>query len=163
MADTIFTRALAQAAAVQGSNQALAYQLHVPENTLLRWMSGRAQMPLHAFHRVIDFLVEHERAAGAEPQQQAGAAGEALDFNIGNVLARCDRCDGTQFSSAVPAAALKMTGTLVCRSCASSAKHGELLARLASQAIKGSRAKMAVRKRPARPQPGAKIVRLARS
>src|SRR5438552_12398314 len=95
VADTIFTRALAQAAAAQGSSQALAYQLHVPENTLLRWMSGRAQMPLAAFRRVIELLVEHEQSgAQPQPQPQALAPAEKLDFNIGEVFARCARCGG---------------------------------------------------------------------
>src|SRR5438132_13394532 len=105
VADTIFTRALAQAAAAQGSSQALAYQLHVPENTLLRWMSGRAQMPLAAFRRVIELLVEHEQS-GAQPQALAPA--EKLDFNIGEVFARCARCGGTQFAPAVAGTPLRM-------------------------------------------------------
>jgi hypothetical protein len=163
MADTIFTRALAQAAAVQGSNQALAYQLHVPENTLLRWMSGRAQMPLRAFRRVIELLVEHEKSARAELQPPAGAAGEKLDFNIGEVLARCARCGGTQFAPAIAQTPLKMTSALLCCSCTFSVDHGELLAELASQAIQHSRALAALRKRPKAPaQPSAKVIRLGR-
>jgi hypothetical protein len=45
---------LLQAVQTQGSRQALASMLHVPENTLLRWMSGSAQTPLQAFRKVID-------------------------------------------------------------------------------------------------------------
>lgn len=161
VADTIFTRALAQAAAAQGSSQALAYQLHVPENTLLRWMSGRAQMPLAAFRRVIELLVEHEQS-GAQPQPQALAPAEKLDFNIGEVFARCARCGGTQFAPAVAGTALRMTSALLCGSCTFSVKHGELLNQLASQAIQHSRALAALRKRPKAPQPGAKILRLGR-
>ena len=149
MADTIFTRALAQAASVQGSNQALAYQLRVPENTLLRWMSGRAQMPLQAFRRLIELLVEHEKSASAQPQPQAGAPGEKRDFNIGEVFARCARCGGTQFAPAIAEVPLKMTSALLCCSCAFSVKHGELLIQLASQAIQQA----ALRKRPKAPQP----------
>ena len=164
MADTIFTRALAQAASVQGSNQALAYQLRVPENTLLRWMSGRAQMPLQAFRRLIELLVEHEKSASAQPQPQpqAGAPGEKRDFNVGEVLARCARCGGTQFAPAIAEVPLKMTSALLCCSCTFSVKHGELLTQLASQAIQHSRALAALRKRPKAPQPGAKILRLGR-
>jgi hypothetical protein len=135
VADTIFTRALAQAAAVQGSNQALAYQLHVPENTLLRWMSGRAQMPLRAFHRVIELLVEHESSPSAQPQAQAAAPGEKLGFNIGELLARCARCGGTQFAPAIPGTALKMTSTLLCCACRFRVTHGALLAELATAKI----------------------------
>jgi hypothetical protein len=135
VADTIFTRALAHAAAVQGSNQALAYQLHVPENTLLRWMSGRAQMPLRAFHRVIELLVEHESSPSAQPQAQAAAPGEKLGFNIGELLARCARCGGTQFAPAIPGTALKMTSTLLCCACTFRVTHGALLAELATAKI----------------------------
>ena len=60
MADTIHTRALARAAETEGSTQALAGVLHVPENTLLRWMSGRAQMPLRAFLRLVEVLSQHD-------------------------------------------------------------------------------------------------------
>jgi hypothetical protein len=135
VADTIFTRALAQAAAVQGSNQALAYQLHVPENTLLRWMSGRAQMPLRAFHRVIELLVEHESSPSAPPPAPAAAPGEKLGFSIGELLARCARCGGTQFAPAIPGTALKMTSTLLCCACTFRVTHGALLAELASAKI----------------------------
>src|SRR5882672_2236966 len=115
-------------------------------------MSGHAQMPLQAFHRVIALLVEHEKSASAQLQPQGGAVGEKLDFNIGEVFARCARCGGTQFAPAVAHTALKMTSALLCCSCAFSVKHGELLNQLASQAIRRSRAKL--------PPPGAKIIRL---
>ena len=158
MADTIFTRALAHAAAVQGSNQALAYQLHVPENTLLRWMSGRAQMPLRAFHRVIELLVEHESSPSAQPPAPAAAPGEKLGFNIGELLARCARCGGTQFAPAIPGTALKMTSTLLCCACTFRVTHGALLAELASEAVRHTRAMTTFRKPPAT----AKIIRIAR-
>jgi hypothetical protein len=131
MADTIFTRALTRAAALQGSKQALAYQLRVPEPTLLRWMSGRAQMPVQAFHRLIALLVEHEKSAGGEPQYPSGTGAEKLSFNIGALLAECADCRGTQFTASVPAPALVMTSTLVCASCSATVAHGELLAALA--------------------------------
>ena len=158
MADTIFTRALAQAATVQGSDQALAYQLHVPESTLLRWMSGRAQMPLRAFHRVIELLVEHETSPSAQPQTQAAVPVDKLGFNIGDLLARCARCGGTRFAPAMPGAALKMTSALLCCSCTFSVTHGALLAELASEAVRQPRAMTTFRKPPAT----AKIIRIAR-
>jgi hypothetical protein len=146
MADTIFTRALAQAAARQGSTQALAYQ-----------------MPLQGFRRVIELLVEHEKSPSTQAPPQDAAPGEKLDFNIGEVFARCARCGGTQFAPAVPVSALRMTSMVLCCSCTFSGQHGELLAELASQAIQHSRAVAALRKRrsPAR-QPAAKVIRLAR-
>jgi hypothetical protein len=146
VADTIFTRALVQAAAAQESKQALAYQLHVPENTLLRWMSGRAQMPLQAFHRVVELLIAHEKATGAAPRRDVLVADTNLSFNIGELLASCLQCQGTQFRRATPDSALQMSSELLCCSCSFEVVHGELLARLATQAIQ---------------QRGAKIIRIA--
>ncbi len=159
MADTIFTRALAQAAAVHESNQALAYQLHVPENTLLRWMSGRAQMPLRAFHRVIELLIEHEKAAGAAPQREMGVAQTLLSFNVGVAIAWCAQCQGTRFRLAAPHTALAMSSLLLCGSCSFAVVHGELLARLAAQAIQHSR-HAAAPKSGTKAQRGAKIIRI---
>jgi hypothetical protein len=98
-------------------------------------MSGRAQMPLRAFHRVIELLVEHESSPSAQPQAQAAAPGEKLDFNIGELLARCARCGGTQFAPAIPGTALKMTSTLLCCACTFRVTHGALLAELATAKI----------------------------
>lgn len=147
MADTIFTRALAQAAEMQRSNQALAYLLRVPENTLVRWKSGRAQMPLQAFQHLIELLVEHERSTGAAPQHAGEGPGATLSFNLGEALARCARCGGVQFASAVPLTALKMTSVLHCSACNSSVQHAELLADLATEAVRHSRAVARVRNR----------------
>jgi hypothetical protein len=158
MADTIFTRALAQAAALQTSTQALAFQLRVPEPTLLRWMSGRAQMPLQAFHRLIALLVEHEQSLGAEQHDPGAAAAAQLDLRIGDTLARCPRCQGTQFRLAVPGTTLRMTSALLCSSCSFSVRHGELLAEFATEVVRHSRAPATARKRPAK----AKVLRLAR-
>src|SRR5687768_12493209 len=126
MADTIFTRALAQAAEMQGSTQSLAFALRVPENTLLRWMSGRAQMPLQAFRHVIDVLSEHERKQGSVRSDGAGT--EKVSFSVGGMPARCPRCDGEKFDSTLPAAALRMTSTLSCEACKFSVAYGELVA-----------------------------------
>src|SRR2546428_13721342 len=74
VADTIHTRALARAAEAEGSTQALAGVLHVPENTLMRWMSGRAQMPLRAFLRLVELLSQHEKKNGGGTGASAGRA-----------------------------------------------------------------------------------------
>src|SRR5437899_4363565 len=52
----IYTQTLARAAEAHRSTQALASLLHVPESTLLRRMSGRAQMPVQAFLELIRLL-----------------------------------------------------------------------------------------------------------
>lgn len=129
MAETVFTRALTQAMEVEGSAQALAYLLRVPESTLLRWLAGRAQMPLHAFHRVIDLLVAHERKVGAPLGLDARE--ERLSFAIGGISAQCKGCGGAQFEGAPG-----MTSVLVCPGCKAETTQGELLAELATRAVR---------------------------
>jgi hypothetical protein len=146
MADTIFTRALARAAEIQASTQALASQLHVPENTLLRWMSGRAQMPVQAFLNVIQFLVQEEKK-GHEARLQDVTEGEKLTFHIGELTGHCARCDCTDFVPAVPTGSLKFTTELVCCSCGERVIHGDLIATLAKDAVYQSRAMTAARAR----------------
>src|SRR5258708_26528843 len=104
MRETIYTRALRQAVEAQGSRQALASVLHVPENTLLRWMSGSAQTPVQAFCKVIDLLVEHEKSSAAPLAAVGGpvATQQTLEFATGGLLARCVPCNGTAFAPLPP-------------------------------------------------------------
>ena len=146
MADTIHTRALARAAETEGSTQALAGVLHVPENTLMRWMSGRAQMPLRAFLRLVELLSQHEKKNGGEPQGNG-----KLTFAMGELYARCARCDGTDFLPATAGTPLRMTTELACASCGERVVHGDLISQLARDAIQQSRAMTVARtKRQAR-------------
>jgi DNA-directed RNA polymerase subunit RPC12/RpoP len=146
MADTIYTRALAQAAAAQGSTQALATLLNVPENTLLRWMSGRAQMPLRGFLRVVELVSQHEKNGGAESGAEIPRSGK-LRFAMGELLARCARCDATEFVPSDPGQALRMTSELTCASCGERVMHGDLISQLAAEAVQQSRAMTVARNR----------------
>lgn len=142
MRDTIYTRALLQAADAHGGAYALASMLRVPENTLQRWMSGRAQTPLRVFYKVIQLLVEHERSAssatgGSEP----AAPDEALQFASGSLVARCAGCGAADFALVPPAAALMYTAELRCRACDAKVTHGALLAALARAAVAHGRHK----------------------
>jgi hypothetical protein len=147
MADTIYTRALSRAAEIQGSTQALASLLRVPENTLLRWMAGRAQMPLQAFLNLIELLVKHEETGGGEPRLQDVAEGEKLSFRMGDLVGHCARCDGTEFTLASPGPAVKFTSKLACCACGEVVVHGNLIAQLARDAVYHSRAMTAARAR----------------
>jgi len=139
LADTLYTRALVRAAEIQGSTQALAGLLRVPENTLLRWMAGRAQMPLQAFLKTIELIADDERKQAPVPR--AGAAPvEKLRFNIGELQARCARCDGHDFVQADPSMPLRYINPLVCCSCGERVAHGNLIAQLAKDAIYHSKA-----------------------
>lgn len=136
MAETIYTKTLAKAAEIHGSTQSLASFLRVPENTLLRWMSGRAQMPLQAFLKLIDTIAQHERAGAARGET---VDGKLLTFKMGQLLARCRRCDGTQFALANPDTELKLTSELACRACGEQVVHGDLISELAKDTVQQSR------------------------
>jgi hypothetical protein len=160
VADTIYTRALGRAAQAQGSTQALASYLHVPENTLLRWMAGRAQMPLQAFLKLVELLGKYENGDAAEPQPAAAPSAEKLRFTIGELAARCARCDGEQFQLAKPGP-LRYTSALLCSACGENVVHGNLICQLAKDAVWHTRALTVARTRrrpmPARPRAAAPV------
>jgi hypothetical protein len=144
MADTLYTRALVRAAEIHGSTQALASVLRVPENTLLRWMAGRAQMPLQAFFKVVEIISADERKHA--PVAPAAGTGK-LRLRIGTLEARCPRCDGVEFVAADPGQPLRYIAELVCFSCGERAVHGNLIVQLATHAVHRSKAMT-----PARPE-----------
>jgi DNA-directed RNA polymerase subunit RPC12/RpoP len=148
MAETIYTQTLAKAAEIHGgSTQALASFLHVPENTLLRWMSGRAQMPLQAFLKLIEVLTQSERNGAAHLALRETARGEPLTFKMGEVVAHCARCDGSEFAALASNDEIKFTSELACRDCGERVVHGNLICQLAKDAVQHSRAKTAARSR----------------
>lgn len=140
MADTLYTRALVRAAEIQGSTQALASLLRVPENTLLRWMAGRAQMPLQAFLRVIALISEDERKQAVSAVPSASVNSDKLRFRIGELQAHCARCDGMEFVQAEPELPLRYINVLHCAACGARVIHGDLIARLAKDAAFHSKA-----------------------
>ena len=145
MAETIYTQALARAAQTHGGTHALASALRVPQTTLERWMAGTAQMPLRAFLRAIELVAQQETRG--PPSEAHLPAPEKLTFAIGELLARCSRCDGTEFTPAVNGAPLRFTGTLLCRACRAEVVHGNLIAQLAMEAVQHSRAMSVARAR----------------
>jgi hypothetical protein len=137
---------LARAAEAQGSTQALASLLRVPENTLLRWMKGRAQMPLQAFLALIEVLSRGEQARN-DTLPPAPPSGERLTFRMGELHARCARCDGIEFVAAQPERRLAYTAKVACCSCGEGVVHGNLIGQLAKDAVQHSRAMSAARAR----------------
>jgi hypothetical protein len=148
MATTPFTEALARAAQLHESTQALANELRVPEKTLLRWMSGRAHIPVRALHHLISLLVAHEQRTG--PVAEDGLA-TRVTISLGEVLVRCPRCGAVDFNA--PGSQLRMTSVLVCASCQAPATHAELLAVLASSFMSHGRARASRPKRASLPLP----------
>jgi len=143
--ETLYTQTLARAADAEGGTAALAGVLHVPEKTLERWMSGRAQTPLRAFLRALERLTTHEATGAATPRPASN--GEPLVFRMGNLLARCARCDSTEFEPAKPDAPLRLTAELVCRSCGEKVVHGNLISQLAQDAVQHAHTMTAARQR----------------
>jgi hypothetical protein len=146
MADTVYSRALVRAAEVEGSTQALAGLLRVPENTLLRWMAGRAQMPVQAFLRVVEIVSAYERRRPAA-RQPADAQAQALRFKWGQLEAHCARCDGVEFMQADPTLPVRYINELVCCTCAERVIHGELITRLANDAVRHAKAMTVARRK----------------
>jgi hypothetical protein len=159
MAHNIFSHALAAAAESQGRAQALAHILRVPEGTLLRWLSGRAMMPVLAFSKVLELLTEHESQVPDEPAQDGAAA--TLTFSLNHVAARCARCQGTQFVPSTPGVTLRYRAILACKSCGIEIVHKALLldlARLQAHQIGDTRARRLRTARPAaRPEARADV------
>ena len=146
MADTLYTRALVRAAEIQGSTEALASLLRVPENTLLRWMAGRAQMPLQAFLKTIELIAADERKQS--PASHAGESPvEKLRFKIGELEAHCERCDGHEFVQIDPSLPLRYINELACCACGHRVTHGNLIAQLAKDAVYHTRTLTAARLR----------------
>ena len=147
MAQTIYTETLAKAAELHGSTQALASFLRVPEATLLRWMSGRAQMPLQAFLKLIEAVAQSESAHPSDHVLQEAPQAEPLTFRIGSLAARCARCDSMQFRPVAAGSPLRMTSELACVSCGERVVRGDLIAQLAKDTGQHSRAMTASRTR----------------
>ena len=146
MADTIYTRTLARAAQAQGTTQSLASLLHVPENTLLRWMSGRAQMPLQAFLKLMEVLAQAEKN-GTDTTILESVKGEPITLKMGELVAHCARCDGTEFLPTGENGRVRFTSELACRGCGERVIHGNLVAQLAKDAVMHSRTMTAQRAR----------------
>jgi hypothetical protein len=148
LADTLYTRTLIRAAEAQGSTQSLASLLRVPENTLLRWMSGRAQMPLQAFLKLIEVLAQHEKK-GADTTIEESKDGIPIRVRLGALLARCARCDGTEFAATEDHGRVRFTSEIACRACGEGVIYGNLVAQLAKDAVAHSRTLTAQRTRSA--------------
>lgn len=124
VAENVYTRLLKQLVATEGSTQAVAGLLRVPEGTLLWWMKGRAQMPLRALLKAMDLVAKHELRD----------APERFTFEIGPVRARCSGCGATEFRPKDPASPLTYGSTLACAICGHEVGHGELIVQVAREA-----------------------------
>ena len=151
MAESVYTKVLQHAIAIEGGTHSLAGVLRVPEGTLQRWLSGRAQMPLRAFLKALELVRQRELKTGAAALPVNGA--ENLHLQLASCLAECDACGGTQFTPVDKSQALKYTSLLRCCACCAEAVHGDLIVRLAKEAAqriaRGSRHSSVIRKQSA--------------
>src|SRR5256885_10316900 len=145
MKETISTRPLTRAAQAEGGTAALASLLHVPEKPREPGMSGRAQTPVRAFLKALERLATHEASGVAAPLPPAN--GEPLGFRMGPLVARCSRCDGSEFAAAEPQQPLRLRSRLVCRGCGEQVIHSNLIAQLAQDTVHYSYALTAARLR----------------
>jgi hypothetical protein len=136
MAETVYTRVLRQAVEIEGSTQALATRLRVPETTLARWIAGRASMPYVAFLEALRYVTANEHALKDDP-----ASGETtLTLKIGPNFARCSACDGVEFRSVNPTEPLRYVSKVACKTCGSEVPYGQLVVGLAKEVTLHSRA-----------------------
>ena len=144
MKENVITAVLREAARIDGSTQGRASRLHAPESTLLLWMEGRAQVPLRALLNSIDFIIEWELQTKELHGGFAADMGahDKLSLSIGQLAARCSRCDGADFRAAVPGD-LRLTSRLSCIACGEEVLHGTLITRLAKELIQHSRSMVA--------------------
>jgi DNA-directed RNA polymerase subunit RPC12/RpoP len=145
MKETIYTQTLRSAAAAEGGTAALASTLHVPEKTLERWMNGRAQTPLRAFLKALECVKLREQSAAAPPAEAHN--GEPLTLSSGNLVARCARCDGTEFLPVDPEKRPRYIDEVVCRGCGHKVVLGNIIARLAQDAVHHAHTLTAARER----------------
>jgi hypothetical protein len=132
VSENVYSKVLAQLVArEEGGTQAVAHLLNVPDKTLERWMLGRSQMPLRAFLRALDLVVQHEERDGTTPL--GAPAPEPLVFHAGPVIATCAKCGHERFRRADPKARPSYRNMLTCLGCATEIAHGDLIARLAKE------------------------------
>jgi hypothetical protein len=151
VSNNVFASTLARAIEVEGSTQAIAHMLCVPETTLLRWREGRADMPVRAFRALIEFLSAAEMRYAANMAETPASAPEpspeGLEFRIGNLTAQCERCQCTEFRRVRPDEPLRMTSSLLCAACGHEILHGDLLVKLGQTLIDKKRAEAFERNR----------------
>ena len=130
MDENIYARVLRQLALVENSTQAVASLLNVPEKTLMRWMDGRARMPLRAFTRALEMVADRERSTGPLPYEHSA---ERLVFKAGAETAQCAQCHGAEFRRADPSLPHTYRSVLACLKCGAEVVHGDLIRSLAEQ------------------------------
>ena len=123
MAQNVYTRLLTQLVAMEGSSQAVASLLRVPEGTLIWWMSGRAQMPLRALLKAMDLVAKHELKD----------AQDKLTFEVGPLRAQCPKCGAGEFRRPTDAP-LTYLSLLACCACGHQVVHGDLVVQVAKEA-----------------------------
>ena len=132
MGENVYSKVLAQLAAKEeGGTLAVADLLKVPQKTLERWMLGRSQMPLRAFLRALDLVVQHEERDGTV--QAAPPAVAPLAFRAGPATATCTKCGHERFRRADPQAGPSYRSMLACLGCGTEVMHANLIAALAKE------------------------------
>lgn len=131
MSENVYSKVLSQLVEREGSRQAVASLLNVPEKTLERWMLGRSQMPVRAFLRALELVVKHEEREGIRAPVQPVA--EPLMFRAGPVAAACAKCGNERFRYVDAAARATYRSMLACLGCGTEVMHSGLIAALAHE------------------------------
>ena len=103
-------------------------------------------MPLQAFLKLMDVLTQHEKN-GADTTIQECPDGEPLTLRMGQHLARCASCGGTEFLPTRGDGRVRFTSELACRACGEQVVCGNLISQLAKDAVRQSRTVTAARQK----------------
>jgi hypothetical protein len=130
---TVHTRALRRAVEILGSTEAVRDYLGVELPRLLLWLQGRATPPPEVFLRTVDLLLERKMDSLQTP----------LEFRMVGNVARCPKCDGTEFTPRAAGSKLDGRTELVCTTCGEISIHGDLIVRLGAEAAQRAAAGVA--------------------
>lgn len=98
-------------------------------------------MPFRAYEVLVQYLTSADTrssvpAPSSAPRTTSADAGnERLTFPLGELLARCMKCDGTEFRRVESHLPLKMISLLECLACSAQVSHGTLLVELGKDAM----------------------------
>ena len=158
MEPTLHERTLRRAVAYLGGADELASFLGVELFEVVSWLERRARLPEEIFLRLVDIVLDPELsgafafrarlADGDLPvEERSSAAGTALQFRIGRVVARCPSCDGIDFQAVPQEERVGVVNRVRCQYCSREMPEGDLIVLAGQEAVQRSSAAIAALKR----------------
>ena len=125
MVATVYARTLRRAAEILGGIDQLRAYLRVPGPQLRAWLEAAEKPPLDVFLKIVDLIYEcGPQAAGAQR------------IRVGPNTARCNTCDGMDFTLLDPGAPVTSTSVLECIRCKQRTRRGDLVVSASDEGAK---------------------------